>query len=67
MITVIDTFLAGNYSLSNAFGMTVPFTMMNVAFLVVSLRLPAWVDNVFSGSASAGHGGLVPGMVTRLF
>jgi len=56
-----------DYTLAHLFTMIVPMILLNLAMFLTALRLPAWVDNVFSGSASAGHSGLVPGVVARMF
>jgi hypothetical protein len=67
LISVIDSFIGNDYSLRTVFGMAGPFAMLNLAIIVTALRIPHWVDNLFSGSASAGHGGLIPGFVSRIF
>ena len=66
-IRVFDAGIAGDYSLNNAFAMFIPFCMINLALLGVCFRLPHFVDNLFSGSASAGHGGMIPAVVSRMF
>jgi hypothetical protein len=67
LVLVIDQFIGNDYSLRTVYGMAAPFAMLNLAIIVTALRIPHWVDNLFSGSASAGHGGLVPGIVSRIF
>jgi type IV secretory pathway VirB6-like protein len=70
LVSVIDQFIGGDYSLSNAFSMAIPFIMLNLSMLFVCFNIPHFVDNLFSGSASAGHGGLsavIPRIASRMF
>jgi TrbL/VirB6 plasmid conjugal transfer protein len=59
LVNVIDQFIGNDYSLGNAFSMAIPFFMLNVSMFFACLGIPHFVDNLFSGSSSAGHGGLV--------
>jgi type IV secretory pathway VirB6-like protein len=67
LVFVIDRFIGNDYSLRTVFGMATPFAMLNLAIIATAFRLPHWVDNLFSGSASAGHGGMIPAVVSRMF
>ena len=56
-----------DYTLPHLLKMIVPMVMLNLAMFVTALRIPNWVDNVFSGSSSAAGGGLVPGVISKFF
>ncbi len=51
---------SGGYTLNHMLDMLVPMMLLNLASFLVALRIPVWIDGVFSGSATAGHGGIVP-------
>ncbi len=56
----LDDVAGTNYTLENMLLMIVPMMLLNLATFLTAVRIPAWIDNVFSGGASAGHGGLLP-------
>lgn len=51
---------SASYTLDHMLDMLLPMVLLNLASFLVAIRIPVWVDGVFSGSASAGHGGLIP-------